>query len=67
MDKDEEQWIRENELVKVDIRPLNVPRLVSHATKSLWLGIPDEAIIGALHIKQSTLQKLKIIISIILV
>ncbi|HCZ5522434.1 TPA: VOC family protein [Staphylococcus aureus] len=37
----------------------NVPRLVSHATKLLWLGIPDDAIIGALHIKTIHLSEVK--------
>lgn len=59
VDKDEAQWTRQNDLVKIDIRPLNVPRLVSHATKLLWLGIPDDAIIGALHIKTIHLSEVK--------
>lgn len=59
VDKDEAQWTRQNNLVKIDIRPLNVPRLVSHATKLLWLGIPDDAIIGALHIKTIHLSEVK--------
>ncbi len=59
VDKDEAQWTRQNNLVKIDIRPLNVPRLVSHGTKLLWLGIPDDAIIGALHIKTIHLSEVK--------
>ncbi len=32
---------------------------MSHATKLLWLGIPDDAIIGALHIKTIHLSEVK--------
>ncbi len=40
--------------------------LASHATKLLWLGIPDDAIIGALHIKTIHLSEVKSTTSIIL-
>lgn len=51
VDKDNEEWEFHNGLIKIDAKPLNVPRLLSFTSVNEWQGIPDEALIGSLHIK----------------
>lgn len=60
VDYDFEMWNYDEEnRVKMDIRPINVPRLLKEVSDAKWQGIPDEAKFGSLHLKTIRISEIK--------
>lgn len=60
VDHDFEFWnYDEDHRVKMDIIPVNVPRLLKEVSDEGWQGIPDEAKLGSLHLKTIRISEIK--------
>lgn len=60
VDRETESWIDEKEgRIRMDIAPINVPRLLQNISHTQWQGIPDETKLGSLHIKSIRISDVK--------
>ncbi len=60
VDYDFEMWkYDEDNRVKLDIRPINVPRLLKEVSNEKWQGVPNEAKLGHLHLKTIRISEIK--------
>lgn len=60
VDQDIDSWIDEEEnRIRMDIAPINVPRLLKQVSDEKWQGIPDKTKLGSLHLKTIRISEVK--------
>lgn len=59
VDHDIDDWVYDNEYVKLDVEAINVPRLLTHVTDQTWQGIPKGTKIGDVSLKSIRMSEVK--------
>ncbi|CQR47190.1 Catechol-2,3-dioxygenase [Paraliobacillus sp. PM-2] len=57
VDRDPSEWNWSNGEVEMTVDPLNLPDLLSTQKQQLWKGLPNETVMGHIHLHVSELKK----------